>query len=228
MGLLPVKEISPEKLLHINNRKHQPENLVYKVIFKERDLVHPLDPSVPFDLQDYYQHPENYEGVFERYVPHISVLVNCMYWDKRYPKLLTRSFLKQLFSKGTPKLTVVGDISCDVDGSVEATVHSTEIQDPIFVYNPFTEMVTMGAHGEGLLDMAVDILPAELPRDSSAGFADVLQNFVKPIADADFEMSFEDLELPRAIKKALILHNGQLTPDYKYMEQFITDPVIKL
>jgi alpha-aminoadipic semialdehyde synthase len=76
--------------------------------------------------------------------------------------------------------------------------------------------------------MAVDILPAELPRDSSAGFADVLQNFVKPIADADFEMSFEDLELPRAIKKALILHNGQLTPDYKYMEQFITDPVIKL
>jgi alpha-aminoadipic semialdehyde synthase len=79
----------------------------------------------------------------------------------------------------------------------------------------------MGHTGEGMLVMAVDILPAELPRDSSEDFGDVLVNFIKPIADADFDEPFEDLDLPRAIKKGLILHNGELTPDYMYLEQFI-------
>jgi len=227
LGLLPVKEISPEKLLGLKARKHQPDNLVYKVIFKEGDLVEPIDENLEFDLHDYYQNPMKYRGVFEKYVPHLSVLVNCMYWDNRYPKLLTKTFLKKLYAKGAPKITVVGDISCDVNGSVEATVDSTEIQDPIFVYNPMTEGITMGHQGEGLLDMAVDILPAELPRDSSNGFADVLMSFVKPIADADFDTSFEDLDLPRAIKKALILHNGNLTPDFTYLEQFVNEPIMK-
>jgi alpha-aminoadipic semialdehyde synthase len=44
---------------------------------------------------------------------------------------------------------------------------------------------------------------------------------VKPIADADFDENFEDLDLPKAIKKGLILHRGELTPDYKYLEEFI-------
>ena len=69
--------------------------------------------------------------------------------------------------------------------------------------------------------MAVDILPSELPRDASDGFSDVLVHFVKPIVDADFELPFEDINLPRAIKKALILHKGVLTPDYEYIEKYL-------
>jgi len=46
-------------------------------------------------------------------------------------------------------------------------------------------------------------------------------NFVKPIADADFEDSFEDLDLPKSIKKGLILHHGELTSDFKYLEEFL-------
>ena len=89
------------------------------------------------------------------------------------------------------------------------------------MYDPETEEITMGHEGNGVLVMAVDILPAELPRDSSDGFADVLVNFVKPIADADFEEHFDDLDLPKAIKKALILHKGELTPDFKYIEEYL-------
>jgi len=51
---------------------------------------------------------------------------------------VTRDYLQKLCSEGTPRLTVIGDISCDVEGSVECTVKSTEIEDPIYVYNPFT------------------------------------------------------------------------------------------
>jgi alanine dehydrogenase len=220
-GLLPVKEITPEKLLSLKHRKKLPNNIIYKVIFKEEHLAEPIDPNQEFDLQDYYSHPEKYKGVFEKYIPHLSMLINCMYWDDRYSKIVTKEYLKKLYSKGRPKLNVIGDISCDINGSVECTVKPTVIEDPIFVYNPFTEQITMGYEGEGILDMAVDILPSELPRDASLGFSDVLVNFVKPIAIADYDLPYEEIDLPKAIKKALILLRGELTPNYKYLEEHL-------
>ena len=220
-GLLPVKEISPEKLLSLHLRKKLPDNIIYKVIFKEQDLYENINGE-SFDLQDYFSNPQNYRSKFEKYIPHLSMLINCIYWDKRYPRLVTKEYLKKAFSKGKPRLTVIGDISCDVEGSVECTLKPTLINDPIFVYNPFTETITMGHTGEGMQVMAVDILPSELPRDSSNGFGDILTNFVKPIADADFSENFEDIDLPKSIKKALILHQGELTPDYKYLEEFLS------
>jgi len=220
LGLLPVKEIAPETLLTLHQRKKLPDNLIYKVVFKEADLVDRIDGK-PFDLQDYYSHPESYRSKFEQYLPCISMLINCVYWDSRYPRLVTKEAVKKLFAQGRPKLTVVGDISVDVEGSVECTMKTATIEKPIYVYHPDTDTVTDGHDTEGLLIMAVDILPAELPRDASESFGDVLINFIKPIADADFDEPFEDLDLPRAIKKALILHNGELTPDYGYLEKFL-------
>ena len=219
-GLLPIKEISPEKLLTLHHRKNLPNNIIYKVVFHEEDLYARNDGQ-PFDLHDYYANPQNYHSLFEKYAPHISMLINCIYWDQRFPKLLTKEFLKKMFAKGRPKMAVIGDISCDVEGSVECTMKPTVIEDPLFVYDPSSGEIKMGHEGEGMLVMAVDILPAELPRDASNGFGDVLVNFVKPIADADFNESFEDLDLPKAIKKGLILHKGELTPDYKYIEEFL-------
>jgi alpha-aminoadipic semialdehyde synthase len=220
IGLLPVKEISPGKLLELHRRKKLPDNLVYKVIFKEEDLFEHIHGE-PFELHDYFANPQNYRSRFEQYIPYLSMLINCIYWDKRYPRIVTKEYLRKLYSGGKPRLMVIGDISCDVDGSVECTVKPTEIDDPIYVYNPDTERISMGHEGHGVLVMAVDILPAELPRDSSDGFADVLVNFVKSIADADFEEHFDDLDLPKPIKKALILHKGELTPDFKYLEEFL-------
>jgi len=220
-GLLPVKEITPEKLLTLRNRKNSPDNIIYKVIFKEEDLVEPIDSSKEFDLQDYYNHPQNYRGVFEKYAPHLSMLVNGMYWDVRYPRLLTKEYIKKIYAKGNPKLIVIGDISCDINGSVECTVESTTIEDPIYVYNPDTDKIKMGHAGHGIQIMAVDILPSELPRDSSEGFGNVLSNFVKSIAIADYNLSYEEIDLPRAIKKALILLKGEFTPNYQYMNEFI-------
>ena len=35
--------------------------------------------------------PEKYESRFEEiFLPHLSVLVNCIYWDARYPRLVTK------------------------------------------------------------------------------------------------------------------------------------------
>lgn len=219
-NLLPTKEITPGQLLDLQKREHIPQNIIYKVIFKEEDISkHKANKE--FDLQDYYRNPQDYENNFEQYIPHLTVLMNCMYWDSRYPRIVTKNYLKKLFESGRPKLTVIGDITCDPDGSIECTHKGTEIEDPVFVYDPDTGKPSMGFTGNGILVMAVDILPSELPRDSSMTFANALYPFIKPIAEADYGVEFNQLQLPPAIKKALILHRGKLTPDYKYISKYL-------
>ncbi len=220
-GLLPVKEISPAELLTLSNKPDLPNNVIYKVVFKEEDLVKPVDTSHEFELQDYYDHPEKYEDQFQQYIPHLSVLMNCIYWDERYPRIITKKYLRKLYSKGNPKLTVIGDITCDPEGSVECTHKGTEIDDPVFVYNPATDEHIMGYEGNGILVMAVDILPSELPRESSMAFGDALINFVKHIATADYNRPYKTLDLTDPLKNALILHKGELTPEYIYIEKYL-------
>ena len=220
-SLLPIKEISPEKLLELQNRKNLPDNIIYKTVFQEKHISKPRDSSHSFELQDYYDHPEKYENNFEQYIPHLTILMNCMYWDTRYPRIFTKGFARSLYENGEPKIKVVGDVTCDPDGSIEFTHKGTEIEDPVFVYDPNKDKPKMGFKGDGILVMAVDILPSELPRDSSEAFGDALVNFIKPIADADFESDFENLDLPSPIKKAMILHKGKLTPDYEYIQQYL-------
>jgi alpha-aminoadipic semialdehyde synthase len=45
--------------------------------------------------------------------------------------------------------------------------------------------------------------------------------FVKGIATANYKDSYEHVLLPAAVKKALILHNGELTPPYKYLAKYL-------
>jgi saccharopine dehydrogenase (NAD+, L-lysine forming) len=220
-GLLPIKEITPEGLLSLKERKGLPNNVIYKVVFKEWDLSQPKDDVKEFDLGDYYSHPERYKSVFEQYIPHLTVLMNCMYWDDRYPRILTKDYLEKLYTGGQPKLTVIGDVTCDPDGSIECTHKGTKIEDPVFVYDPFTRKPTMGFKGDGILVMAVDILPSELPRDASLGFSNALFKFIKPITVADYNRKFEEIDLPAPIKRAMVLHKGEFTPKFKYIEQYL-------
>ncbi|HNS16428.1 MAG TPA: bifunctional lysine ketoglutarate reductase /saccharopine dehydrogenase family protein [Bacteroidales bacterium] len=221
-SLLPIKEITPEQLLELHNRPNLPKNVLYKVVFKESDLVEPIDPVFNFELQDYYIHgKQKYRNQFERYIPHLSILVNGMYWDDRYPRIVTRDFLEQLYAEKEPKLKVIGDITCDVNGSVECTHKGTEVEDPVFVYDPFERKPTMGFKGKGLLVMAVDILPTELPRESSIMFSEALWKYMNAITRADYSLDFYDIELPAPIKRAMILHKGELTPDYAYISKFL-------
>lgn len=218
--LLPIEEISPAELLQKSKENSFALDKVYKVIFKEADLSTTIDENAEFELQDYYNHPEKYKNQFEQYIPHLSILMNCMYWDDRYPRIVTKDFLAELY-KTNHRLKVIGDVTCDPDGSIEATHIGTAIEDPVFIYNPTTRTPEMGFEGEGILIMSVDILPSELPRESSEAFGDVLVNYVKQLAEADYNTSFEALDIPPAFKRALILHKGNLTPDFKYMTDFL-------
>lgn len=218
--LLPGMYITPQELVSLGKRGNLPDNIIYKTVFKEEDIVRP-NAGQDFELLDYYNHPEKYESQFEQYLPHLTILMNCMYWDDRYPRIVTKEYLKAAFEKGSPKMTVIGDVTCDPDGSIECTFKGTEIEDPIFVYNPLDDSYTMGYEGEGILDMAVDILPSELPLESSMAFSNALFRYIEAIAAEDYSKPFDQISLPNPIKKAMILHQGQLTPDYQYLEEYL-------
>ena len=220
LNLLPVKQISPNELLKIAGDKSLPNNVMYKVVFKEYHLAVPKEKDMTFELQDYYKHPEKYKSDFDKYIDKLDVLVNAMYWDDRYPKLISNDYLKNNYHDGH-KLKVIGDITCDPKGSIECTTECTTIENPVFVYNTKTGEYKYGFDGDGIAVMGVDILPSELPRESSIGFSNVLLDFVNDIVTCDYSEDYDKLKLPAPIKRGMILHNGNFTPEFEYMKEFI-------
>jgi alpha-aminoadipic semialdehyde synthase len=220
--LLPSDSISPDHLISWMKTGDASNRKLYKVVFYEKDMARPRNGGTSFDLQQYYREPERYESKFEEYLPHMTALVNCIYWDARYPRLITKDWVRRAWSTSKkPRLRVIGDISCDIEGSIECTVHSTEPGDPIYTYLPSDGRTASGWEGLGPVIMAVDTLPSELPREASTSFGDMLIPFVSAIARADFGKSFKDLAVPDAIKRAIIVHRGEFTPDYLYMSKYI-------
>ena len=219
LDLLPIVEKTPAGLL--SRSFSASRGVLVKVVFREEDTVLRLDPSDPFELTEYYEHPERYRGAFARYLPALHVLVNCIYWEPKYPRLVTKDGIRELYAEGRPNLRVIGDISCDVEGGVETTVKATEPDDPVYVYLPEEDRVVSGVEGEGPVVLAVEILPSELPREASAYFSRILKRFVPEIAAADYSVGFDSLDLPPELKRAVIAHRGSLAPDYRHLEEHL-------
>ena len=177
--LLPIRTISPDELKSLSRCNDLLNNCIYQVQFKEVDCVEPLDPAAPFSLEEYYEQGSvKYRSCFEDYLPHLTLLVNCNYWDDRYPKLATKADLKKLWQAETrPKLMVIGDISCDVEGAIECTVKPTYPDKPVYLFDPEDESIVEGFEGRGVLVMAVEILPTELPHEASNYFSRILKPY---------------------------------------------------
>ena len=174
LNLLPVEVIEPGQLAEIAADPGAARHTLYVTTFREEHIAAPKAAGESFNLRHYYDHPEEFRPAFEPYVPHLTALINGIYWDARYPRLISKAYLRELFGGGKPRLRVIGDISCDIEGSIECTVRATEPDEPVFVYNPHTGEATDGYQGDGVVVMAVDILPSELPRDASDDFSRVL------------------------------------------------------
>ena len=220
LDLLPLKTISPEKLRSGLNATELENTYIYKVVFTERDMVKPLEGA--FELQDYYDRPEKYVSSFDEYLFGLKILVNCVYWTEKYPRLISVASLAGLTdAANTPALQVIGDISCDINGSIEITKAATKPDKACYTYYADGDVYKDGIRRSGITVMAIDNLPCEFSREASISFSSELKKYVNDMVSADFSHDFVNLNLPNEIKKAVILHNGTLTPDYAYMAAFI-------
>jgi len=220
--LLPHVEVSPDELGSFVESGGAPDPRMAKVVYREEHLAERADESGPFDLQHYYDHGDQYRSRFGPHLEWLTVLVNGIYWAPRYPKLADAERLRALFAgPRTPRLLVVGDITCDVDGSLACTVRDTEPGDPVYVYDPVTREARSGVEGRGLAVMAVGNLPCELPREASETFSEALAPFIPALARADLTAALDEAGLPDPIRRSVILWRGELAPDVRYMADYL-------
>ncbi len=214
----PNVELSPEELLNSDLSAYSGQ--IIKVVFKESDMFEPISPSDTFELQDYFDNPEKYQSKFNKYLPKLNILVNCIYWDTPYPRLITLDEIREHY-RANPALLIIGDITCDINGAIQFNIGSTLSPDPVYIYDPETGRKHMGFQGSGPLLMAIDNLPTELPRESSEAFGEALLPFVVAMGVCDYSEPFESLKLPPEVKRAVIAHKGELTPDFSYLMQYL-------
>lgn len=230
-SFLPVEHIRLSDLprVYAGGSRHKVYQLVLGItdMFRLRadagsiSTVYPGWP-VSQQVELYLSQPELFESNMDQVLPYVTILTNCILWSPRFPRTITRELVQTQFKKGCP-LQVIGDITCDPEGSVEFS-HDTWIDDPVFIYNPRTGESTDGNVGEGVAVMAVTNLPCELPMDSSNQFAAEFQPLLDALVATDFTRKWEDAHLPEPLQLATILWQGEFTPRFAYMEEFIQVP----
>lgn len=219
--LLPCVEVKARELENFYRGGNFSNKVVYKVEFKEEDMYQNPENG-EFNLDHFLSNPHEYTSLMYKYLPYLSLLVNGIYWEERFPKHVTKRLMKEFYETGVnQRLKVIGDITCDIEGSVELTLKATSSDNPAFVYEPLTEETKDGIEGNGPVILAVDKLPAELPRQASKTFGDALMPFVNSLASADYSAEYNDLNVPKEFKDAVIAHKGKLTPKFKYLEKFL-------
>ena len=224
-GLLPHKYIDPSELSEYFNKNEARQDCVYLVVFEERHMFEPNQTNERFDLNAYFKEPRKYHSVFGKYLVDLSIAVNCIFWTADYPRLITKKILLGLFAREekTPKLKVLGDITCDIDGSFETTYKATSPTTPCYIWNPADESFKDGYEGGGIVTMAVDNLPCELSREASDHFSSMLSPLLYKAKDADFTAELESIGLPPELRRAVIVHKGKLVSRFEHLAQSIQD-----
>lgn len=214
--LLPTETIAPAELAAFMTSGRASAKKVYKVEFRKPDLY--AAPEGGFNLDRFNADPGSFRNRFPEYLPHLTLVVNGIYWEPRFPRLVTADAARALWAGGdAPRLRVIGDITCDIGGSIELTVKETNIENPVFVWDPATGAAADGWEGRGPVVMAVDKLPTELPREASESFGASLARFVPGLARADFSLPAARLDVPPEFRGALIAHAGELAPGFEYL-----------
>jgi len=215
-NLLPFREVESDDLPDLVDAGNASRHHLYKVVFRKPDLYVRRRPGKPFSATEFAHHPERYRSRMSAALPYLTVIVNGIYWEPGFPRLITRRALAQLFAKrGQARLRVIGDITCDVRGSCEVTLKTTDATNPVYVYLPGSRKVRDGWKGRGPVILAVDKLPTELPREASEAFGRALLPFVPALATADFSRPLSQLDLPDELLRAIIVHRGHLTPRFR-------------
>ena len=201
LGMLKIRKVTPYEFLHCSFREAVYCQLHSKDMYLTRD-------GSSWDLNDFYNHSENYASSFFPYTKVCDLLITGHFWDGKAPALFTKDQMK------VPDfhISVIADITCDVNGSVPSTLKASSILEPFYGYNPMTEQVDIPFAKNTITIMAVDNLPCELPREASEDFGKELMERVMPC------LFGEDKE--GMIERATITKGGKLTKAYQYLKDY--------
>ena len=162
--------------------------------------------STNFNLEHFINNPQDYSSSALQYLKETNILISAHYWDPSSPKIFENEDLKVL-----QNLKIVGDITCDINGSVPTTIRSSTIEKPNYWIDR-NNLKEIEENNDGIAVMAVDNLPSELPRDSSAEFSEGIIKEVLP-----FLLNEDD----GRILNGTITTNGSFLEKYNYLNNYI-------
>ncbi|MBQ6072710.1 MAG: hypothetical protein IJK90_02215 [Bacteroidales bacterium] len=162
-----------------------------------------------FSWKDFTQNAGEYESDFMRWARATDVLICAHFWGPNAPVYLSEEDLR----RSDMRIEMIGDVTCDIKGSIKSTVRPATHSDPYFDYNPVTEQDEPAfSSDKNISVMAVDTCPNALAMDTSEYFGKMLMQHV-----------FEPLlkgEHSNVIDRSMIVKNGELTPRFVYLTDF--------
>ena len=156
--------------------------------------------------QDFILNPHEYNFKVKNYLFDTDIFIACHYWDPKFPKLFSSKQINEF-----KNLKIIGDVTCDINGSVPTTIRSTSISKPYYSVNT-DSMKEIELGNKGIAVMAVDNLPSELPRDASEEFgSSVISEILPYLMDED----------DGRIERATTASNGKFCENFTYLNDFI-------
>ena len=203
LDLMKIKRISPQAFVSQDLEEPVYTQLTVKDMYRKKG-------EASFDETHYYQHPEQYESIFEPYTHTAKIMLNGIYWDRRIPVFFTSEDMK----RKDFTIRVIADVTCDLapNSSIPSTIRASSIEEPIYGYDPVLEKETKPFQSHCIDVMAVDNLPNELPRDASEDFGNQL------ISQVWAELNRTD---SRMIYEATIALDGNLNKPYEYLRDYV-------
>ncbi len=205
-GAVEMRKVTPYEFLNYTFREP-----VYVQLHSE-DYYVSRDGS-PYSSHAFHNDPAAFRCTFSEnrsFASVTDIIVHCAYWDPRADILFSRERMKD----PDFRVSVIADITCDIDGSIPSTTRPSTISDKFYGYNPLTGEEDDPLSKQAIMVMAIDNLPCELPRDASEGFGKHLFERVLP------HMLEHDNGL---IERATIAREGQLMPRFAYLKDFVEE-----
>ena len=156
--------------------------------------------------QDFMLNPHEYKSTATNYLYSTDMLITGHYWEPKFPKLFSLNQINKF-----KNLKIIGDITCDINGSIPTTIRSTSIAKPYYSFD-INSMKEIDLCNKGIAVMAVDNLPSELPNEASEEFGKGIISEILP-----FLIGKDDGRINRATTTS----QGKLCPTFRYLENFI-------
>ena len=201
LSALRIRKVTTEEFLNMSFREP-----VYCQL-NPRDYVERPDDN-NFDLNEFFKHPEHFISKFAPFTKITDLYISAHYWDPNAPKMFTQKDMEALDFH----ISVIADITCDVNGSVPTTIRSSTIEHPFYGYHILNHHEDLPFNKDTICIMAVDNLPCELPRDASDDFGKDLAERVLPYLLTN--------NADQIIERATICKDGHLTPGFEYLKDY--------
>ena len=194
-----IRQVAPNDYL----KKKYDEAIFCNISTKE--YVERIDGKTSSD-HGYILNPQDYKSKAKNYLINTDMFIACHYWDPKFPKIFSPKQISKF-----KNLKIIGDVTCDINGSVPTTIRSTSIAKPYYSINIDT-MKEIELGSKGIAVMAVDNLPSELPKDASEEFGNnVILEILPYLIDKD----------DGRIDRATTASKGKFLSKFSYLNNFI-------